>query len=107
MYCEKIVDQILEKADLKKYIKENNLRCKKCGRKVTVSSKYKIYCCPKCLSNGSCGNVVTAIMESQNVDFYKAIEYIAKKENVFLEKCVLNKIPSKERCQDCGKLKEN
>lgn len=84
MYCDDVIEEVRQKADIKKYFPKD-MKCKKCGGKLTVSEKYQMYCCMNCHPDGSGGNVFTAIMESQNIGFVEAVQYLADKEEIKLE----------------------
>ena len=101
MYCYNVIDKISNKANLQRYISQSKLKCKKCGGELCVY-KDTIYICPKCQGEGSVGNVFTAIMDSQNIKFVKAVEYLAEKENVELKKCTLKSDDiTYEKCKKC------
>lgn len=90
MYCYDSIEELRTKTDLKKFIDENGMKCKKCGGELAGAFENEFYMCPKCATKGSCGNIFTAVMEVKNIDFTKSLEYIAEKENFQIKDCIMD-----------------
>lgn len=111
MYCYDSIDELQAETDLKKFIDENGMKCKKCVGELSIVLNDKFYMCPKCTKNGSKGNIFTAVMEMKNTNFRDSLEYLAEKENFKIKDCIMDCDISnhdyEKHCKKCDLHKRN
>jgi len=99
----KIVDVISEHLDVHKRNDEITATCPFCdgGDTFKIYPDNKNYCCGKC---GCKGDAIQFIMEYKGMSFSEAIDYLAKKYDVKLEKIKRKKIIGKIRIEYDGRV---
>ena len=111
-YPEHVIEEIREQSDIVSIISEYTLLNKKGSSYVglcpfhnektpsfSVSEEKQLYYCFGC---GAGGNVITFLMQKENMSFIEAIKYLAERENIKLDEAYL----SEEEAQNNKKRSE-
>ena len=99
-YPEHVIEQIREQSDIVSIISEYTALNKRGGSHVglcpfhnektpsfSVSEEKQLYYCFGC---GAGGNVITFLMQKENMNFVEAIKYLAERENIKLDESYLS-----------------